>query len=78
MGDPTSITRYRQHSSWDHVTTQAPPLRQSRDKHKQNYSQNEVVSWILQNILWYKNLVLNFTGVILLPFQAFIQPTLMV
>jgi hypothetical protein len=28
---PTSSIRYRQHSSWDHVTTQAPPLRQSRD-----------------------------------------------
>jgi hypothetical protein len=23
--------RYRQHSSWVHLTTQAPPLRQSRD-----------------------------------------------
>jgi hypothetical protein len=31
MGGPTSNIRYRQHSSWDHVTTQAPPLRQSRD-----------------------------------------------
>jgi hypothetical protein len=31
MGDPTSSIRYRQHSSWDHVTTQAPPLRQSGD-----------------------------------------------
>jgi hypothetical protein len=31
MGGPTSSIRYRQHSSWDHVTTQAPPLRQSRD-----------------------------------------------
>jgi hypothetical protein len=30
MGSPTSSVRYRQHSSWDHVTTQAPPLRQSR------------------------------------------------
>jgi uncharacterized protein YceK len=33
MGGPTSSLRYRQHSSWDHVTTQAPPLRQSRDSH---------------------------------------------
>jgi hypothetical protein len=31
MGGSTSSIRYRQHSSWDHVTTQAPPLRQSRD-----------------------------------------------
>jgi hypothetical protein len=31
MGGPTSSIRYRQHSSWDHVTTQAPPLRQSGD-----------------------------------------------
>ena len=31
MGGPTSSVRYRQHSSQDHVTTQAPPLRQSRD-----------------------------------------------
>jgi hypothetical protein len=31
MGGPTSSIRYRQHSSWDHVTTQAPLLRQSRD-----------------------------------------------
>jgi hypothetical protein len=31
MGGPTSSIRYRQHSSRDHVTTQAPPLRQSRD-----------------------------------------------
>jgi hypothetical protein len=31
MGGPTSSIRYRQHSSLDHVTTQAPPLRQSRD-----------------------------------------------
>jgi hypothetical protein len=31
MGGPTSSIRYRQHSSWDHVTTQAPPLRQIRD-----------------------------------------------
>jgi hypothetical protein len=30
MVGPTSSTCYRQHSSWDHVTTQAPPLRQSR------------------------------------------------
>jgi hypothetical protein len=29
MGGPTSSISYRQHSSWDHVTTQAPPLRQS-------------------------------------------------
>jgi len=31
MGGPTGSTRYRQHSCQDHVTTQAPPLRQSRD-----------------------------------------------
>jgi len=31
MGDPTSSLRYHQHSSQDHVTTQAPPLLQSRD-----------------------------------------------
>jgi hypothetical protein len=33
MGGPTSSICYRQHtrSSWDHVTTQAPPLRQGRD-----------------------------------------------
>jgi hypothetical protein len=31
MGGPTSSIDYRQHSSWDHVTTQAPPLRQIRD-----------------------------------------------
>jgi hypothetical protein len=31
MGGPTSSTCYRQHSSWDHVTTQAPPQCQSRD-----------------------------------------------
>jgi hypothetical protein len=31
MGGPTSSIRDRQHSSWDHVTTQAPPLHQSRD-----------------------------------------------
>jgi hypothetical protein len=31
MGGPTSSKRYRQHSFWDHGTTQAPPLRQSRD-----------------------------------------------
>jgi hypothetical protein len=31
MGSPTSSIRYRQHSSWDHVTTQAPPPRQIRD-----------------------------------------------
>jgi hypothetical protein len=31
MGGPTSSICYRQHSSLDHVTTQAPPLRQSRD-----------------------------------------------
>jgi hypothetical protein len=31
MGGPTISIRYCQHSSWDHVTTQAPPLRQSRD-----------------------------------------------
>jgi hypothetical protein len=32
MGGPTRSIRYRQHSSWNHVTTQAPPLRQSRDR----------------------------------------------
>jgi hypothetical protein len=31
MGGPTSSIRYRQHSSRVHVTTQALPLRQSRD-----------------------------------------------
>jgi hypothetical protein len=31
MGGPTSSICDRQPSSWDHVTTQAPPLRQSRD-----------------------------------------------
>ena len=31
MGGPTGSIRYRQHSSQDHVATQAPPLRQSRD-----------------------------------------------
>jgi len=31
MGGPTSRISYRQHSSRDHMTTQAPPLRQSRD-----------------------------------------------
>jgi hypothetical protein len=31
MGGPTSSIRYCPHSYWDHVTTQAPPLRQSRD-----------------------------------------------
>jgi len=31
MGGPTGSIRYRQHSSQDHVTTQAPPLRQSSD-----------------------------------------------
>jgi hypothetical protein len=31
MGGPTSSICYCQHSSWDHVITQAPPLRQSRD-----------------------------------------------
>jgi hypothetical protein len=31
MGGPTSSLCYRQHSSRDHVTTQAPPLRQSSD-----------------------------------------------
>jgi hypothetical protein len=29
MGGPTSSISYRQRSSQDHVTTQAPPLRQS-------------------------------------------------
>jgi len=31
MRGPNSSIRYCQHSSRDHVTTQAPPLRQSRD-----------------------------------------------
>jgi hypothetical protein len=31
MGGPTSSIRYCQQSSRDHLTTQAPPLRQSRD-----------------------------------------------
>jgi len=31
MGGPTSTIRYRQHSSWVHMTTQAPPVRQSCD-----------------------------------------------
>jgi hypothetical protein len=31
MGGPTSSICYRQHSYWDRVTTQAPPLRQGRD-----------------------------------------------
>ena len=31
MGGPTSSIRYYQHSSRDHMTTQAPPLCQSRD-----------------------------------------------
>jgi hypothetical protein len=31
MVGPTSSLRYRQHSSWDHVITQAPPLRRSKD-----------------------------------------------
>jgi len=31
MGGPTSSIRYRQHSPRAHMTTQAPPLRQSRD-----------------------------------------------
>jgi hypothetical protein len=31
MEGPTSSILYRQHSSRDHVTTQAPPLRQIRD-----------------------------------------------
>jgi len=31
MGGPTSSMCYGQHSSQDHVTTQAPPLLQSRD-----------------------------------------------
>jgi len=31
MGGPTSSLNYCQHSSRDHVTTQAPPLHQSRD-----------------------------------------------
>jgi hypothetical protein len=37
MGGPTSSISYRQHSSWDRVTTQAPPLRQSRDTFGGNY-----------------------------------------
>jgi len=35
-GGPTSSIRYRQHSSRVHVTTQAPPLHQSRDTVIQN------------------------------------------
>jgi hypothetical protein len=31
MEGPTSSISYRQNSFWDRVTTQAPPLRQSRD-----------------------------------------------
>ena len=31
IGGPTSSIGYYQHSSRDHMTTQAPPLRQSRD-----------------------------------------------
>jgi hypothetical protein len=31
MGGPTGSIHYRQHCSQDHVATQAPPLRQSRD-----------------------------------------------
>jgi hypothetical protein len=31
IGGPTSRIRYRQHSSRDHMTTHAQPLRQSRD-----------------------------------------------
>jgi hypothetical protein len=31
MGGPTGSVRYRQNSSWVHVTAQAPPLLQSRD-----------------------------------------------
>ena len=31
MGDPTSNYANANHSSQDHLTTQAPPLRQSRD-----------------------------------------------
>jgi hypothetical protein len=30
-GRPCQLLRYRRHSSQDHMTTQAPPLRQSRD-----------------------------------------------
>jgi len=37
MGGPTSSMRYRQHSSRGHKTTQAPPLRQSRDTVGRNY-----------------------------------------
>ena len=50
MGSPTSSICYRQHSSQDHVTTQAPPLRQSRDTFR----------GLCKNLVC-KNLVFHFT-----------------
>jgi hypothetical protein len=37
MGGPTSSIRYRHHSSWDLVITQAPLQRQSRDTVHREY-----------------------------------------
>jgi hypothetical protein len=58
MGGPTSSIRYCQHSSRDHLTTQAPPLRQSRDtfggasnKYALNKGAGCNVSHILQ-LIW--------------------------
>ena len=36
-GRPYKLQCYRQHSCRDHLTTQAPPLRQSRDAFRQTY-----------------------------------------
>jgi hypothetical protein len=46
MGGPTGSKSYRQHSSQDHVTTQAPLLRQSRDTFggSKNYTESKYLS----------------------------------
>jgi len=43
MGGPNSNTRYRQHSSQDHVTSQAPPLRKTRDTQDTTVTQNTTI-----------------------------------
>ena len=56
MEGPTSNICYHQHSSWVHVTTQAPPLHQSRDTFREVTAicsdiLRVVVNWNIVNFL---------------------------
>jgi hypothetical protein len=61
MEDPTSSIRYSQHNSRDHLTTQAPPLRQSRDTFGGRYTVSLYKMYCFSMAIMVKQTCLNIT-----------------